>query len=118
MKKDQVKDSLKAKAGMQYKLVDQESPLAYTFIPTQRYILVARTHMLLWLAEKPTQQAAWGHRLVIPALKRLRHKNYYKFQDSQVYIVILCLKTAKKIKSTTNNSAMDKVKEEDPGPNN
>lgn len=25
--------------------------------------------MVLWLAEKPTQQAAWGHMLVIPALK-------------------------------------------------
>lgn len=25
--------------------------------------------MVLWLAEKSTQQAAWGHMLVIPALK-------------------------------------------------
>lgn len=25
--------------------------------------------MVLWLAEKPIQQAAWGHMLVIPALK-------------------------------------------------
>lgn len=72
--------------------------------------------MVLWLPEKPTQQAAWGHMLVIPAFKA--QELLHVPGQPGLHGDSLSQNNQKKIKSTTNNSAMDRVKEEDPSPNN